>query len=201
MFFSFDGIDGSGKSTQLQLFSDWLRQLGKTVVVCRDPGSTPLGEAIRDILLKRHDLKIDRTAEMLLYMAARAQLVKQVIQPALAAGSVVVSDRYLLANVVYQGHAGGLSVPTLWQIGQFITHGIEPELTFLLDLPPTAAHGRIQRELDRMEQQGDDFRQRLRTGFLAEAARRPDRIVVIDANRTVDQVQADIRAAAQRVLH
>jgi dTMP kinase len=200
MFFSFDGIDGSGKSTQLNLFCDWLRQQGKTVVQCRDPGSTPLGEAIRDILLQRHDLAIDRTAEMLLYMAARAQMVKQIIQPALSAGSVIVSDRYLLANVVYQGHAGGLDVAMLWQIGQFITQGIEPDLTFLLDLPPNAAHGRIQRELDRMEQQGDDFRQRLRAGFLAEAKRRPDRIVVINADRPIEQVQADIRAAAQRVL-
>lgn len=201
MFFSFDGIDGSGKSTQLQLFCDWLRSQSQTVVVCRDPGSTPLGEAIRDILLKRHDLHIDRIAEMLLYMAARAQLVSEIIKPALAAGSTVVSDRYLLANVVYQGHAGNLDVPTLWQIGQFITTGIEPDLTFLLDIAPAAAHGRIQRELDRMEQRGDDFRQRLRTGFLAEAQRRPDRIVVINADRPIDQIQADIRAAAQRVIH
>jgi dTMP kinase len=200
MFFSFDGIDGSGKSTQLQLFCDWLQQRGHTVIACRDPGGTPLGEAIRTLLLSRNDFHINRMAEMLLYMAARAQLVEQVIQPALAAGTIVVSDRFLLANVVYQGHAGGLDVSRLWQIGQFITQIVEPDLTFLLDMPPTAAHGRIQRELDRMEQQGDDFRARLRTGFLAEAARRPDRIAVIDANRPVDQVQADIRSAAQRVL-
>ena len=92
----------------------------------------------------------------------------------------------------------------MWQhcgnIGRIITQGIEPDLTFLLDLPPTAAHGRIQRELDRMEQQGDDFRQRLHAGFLAEAARQPDRIVVINADRPIDQVQADIRTAAERVL-
>ncbi len=200
MFFSFDGIDGGGKSTQMQLFCDWLRTRGHTVVACRDPGGTPLGEAIRNLLLARSEMQINRMAEMLLYMAARAQLVQQVIQPALTAGSIVVSDRYLLANVVYQGHAGGLDVSQLWKIGEFITHIVEPNLTFLLDMPPLAAHHRIQRELDRMEQQGDDFRARLRTGFLAEAARRPDRIVVIDANRPIDQVQADIRAAAERVL-
>jgi dTMP kinase len=200
MFFSFDGIDGSGKSTQLQLFCDWLRQRGQTVVTCRDPGSTPLGESIREILLKRHDLAIDRMAEMLLYMAARAQLVQQIIQPALSAGNTVVSDRFLLANVVYQGHAGGLDVPALWKLGQFITRSVEPDLTFLLDLAPNAAHSRIRRDLDRMEQQGDDFRQRLRNGFLAEAARRPDKIVVIDANRPIEQVQADICTAAQKFL-
>jgi dTMP kinase len=200
MFFSFDGIDGSGKSTQLQMFCDWLTAQGRTVVSCRDPGGTPLGEAIRSLLLERNQLHINRMAEMLMYMASRSQLVEQVIQPALAEGKVVVSDRFLLANVVYQGHAGGLEVPRIWEIGQYITHIVEPNLTFLLDIPSTTAHGRIQRELDRMEQQGDDFRQRLRTGFLAEAARRPDRIVVIDANRPIDQVQADIRQAAQRLL-
>ena len=170
------------------------------MVTCRDPGTTPLGEAIRELLLKRHDLAISRMSEMLLYMAARAQLVEQIIQPALAAGKTVVSDRFLLANVVYQGHAGGLDVAELWKIGRFITHGVEPDMIFLLDMPPGAAQGRIQRELDRMEQHGDDFRERLRAGFLAEAARRPEQIVVIDASRSVDEVQNDIRAAAQRVL-
>src|SRR5215471_20549880 len=200
MFFSFDGIDGAGKSTQMNLFCDWLRERGHDVVTCRDPGGTPLGEAVREILLARHDLAIGRMSEMLLYMAARAQLVEQIISPALAAKKTVVSDRYLLANVVYQGHAGGLDVPHLWQIGQFITRSVEPDLTFLLDLPAESAHSRLQRELDRMEQSGDDFRERLRTGFLAEAARRPDRIAVIDASQPIDEVQAKIRAAAQRVL-
>jgi dTMP kinase len=195
MFYSFDGIDGVGKSTQIKLFCQWLRERGCEVVECRDPGSTALGEAVRDLLLQRHDLSLSRMAEMLLYMAARAQLVEQVIQPALAAGKTVVSDRYLLANVVYQGHAGGLNVPQLWELGRFITRGVEPDLTFLLDMPPEAAAGRIQRELDRMEQQGDDFRRQLRAGFLAEAKRRPEKIAVIDAGRSVDEVQADIRGA------
>src|SRR5688572_15800240 len=106
MFFSFDGVDGVGKSTQIQLFCQWLRESGRDVVICRDPGSTPLGEQIRSILLDSHDLAIDRRAEMLLYMAARAQLVEQVIRPALAAGQTVISDRFLIANIVYQGHAG-----------------------------------------------------------------------------------------------
>jgi dTMP kinase len=200
MFFSFDGIDGVGKTTQIEKFCDWLRSQGRETVTCRDPGGTPLGEAVREVLLQRNDLEISRMSEMLLYMAARAQLVEQIIQPALAAGKTVVSDRYLLANVVYQGHAGGLDVPQLWQIGQFITRGVQPDLTFLLDMPPAAAAGRIQRELDRMEQHGDDFRERVRNGFLAEAARRPQQIVVIDASRSIDEVHSAIRAAAQRVL-
>jgi dTMP kinase len=195
MFFSFDGIDGSGKSTQIGLFSDWLHSRGQEVVVCRDPGSTRLGEEIRQLLLDRDDLALSRRAEMLLYMAARAQLVDELIAPALAAGKTVVSDRYLLANVVYQGHAGGLDVPSLWQVGNLATGGLEPDLTFVLDIDDARAAERLQRPLDRMERQGDAFRAALRAGYLAEAARRPERIIVIDASRSVEDVQNDIRRA------
>src|SRR5687768_4193404 len=117
IFFSLDGIDGAGKSTQLSQFCDWLHQQRSDVVTCRDPGSTKLGEAIRALLLDRHDLAIDRRSEMLLYMAARAQLVEEVIRPALGRGEVVLSDRFLLANVVYQAYAGGLSVEQTWDVG------------------------------------------------------------------------------------
>jgi dTMP kinase len=200
MFFSFDGIDGVGKSTQVERFCAWLRGKGQEVVTCRDPGSTALGEAVRELLLKRHDLAISRMSEMLLYMAARAQLVEQVIKPALAAGKTVASDRFLVSNVVYQGHAGGLDVEQLWRIGGYITGGIEPDLMFVLDMDPAAAAKRLNRELDRMEQHDEDFRQRVRQGFLAEVARRPEKIVLIDAGRSVEQVEAEIRKAAERVL-
>lgn len=200
MFFSFDGIDGVGKTTQIELFCQWLKSQGHDVVTCRDPGSTEIGEAIRNLLLSKHEMPMSRMAEMLLYMAARAQLVEQIIGPAITAGKTVVSDRYLLANVVYQGHAGGLDVSRVWDIGHFITGGLMPDLTFLLDLPPAAAAGRIQRELDRMEQSGEAFRQRLREGFLAEAAGKPERIAVIDASASVEEVHLAIREAAQRVL-
>lgn len=199
-FFSLDGVDGGGKTTQAALLACWLRGMGHDVVECRDPGSTPLGEAIRGILLDQCTGSISRLSEMFLYMAARAQLVKEVIAPALAAGKTVVSDRFLLANVVYQGYAGGLDVDRLWQIGRLATGGVEPELTFVLDLDPAQAAGRLNRALDRMETASDAFRAALRRGYLAEAARRPERIVVIDAARPIEAVQADIRAAAQRVL-
>ena len=120
---------------------------------------------------------------MLLYMAARAQLVEEVIRPALAAGKTVVCDRYLLANVVYQGHAGGLNVADLWQVGRVATGGLMPDLTIVLDLPAAAAAARLDRPLDRMEQQGDAFHARVRQGFLDEAAHNPARIRVIDASR------------------
>jgi dTMP kinase len=200
MFLSLDGVDGTGKTTQIGLLCDWLRATGRDVVTCRDPGSTPLGEAIRQMLLNEHELAIQRRSEMLLYMAARAQLVDEVIRPALATGKTVVSDRYLLANVVYQGHAGGLDVQKIWQVGAVATGGCQPDLTIVLDIPPEAAALRIDRPRDRMEQQGPAFEQAVRAGFLTEAARQPERIVVVDANRPIAEVHTDIRAAVSRVL-
>lgn len=200
MFFTFDGLDGVGKTTQLDLFCQWLRDIGHDVLRCVDPGSTRLGEAVREILLDKKEIEIARTAEMLLFMAARAQLVEEVIAPALSAGKTVVSDRYLLANVVYQGHAGGLDIDTLWRIGEVATRGIRPELTFVLDMPPEAATGRINRGLDRMESRGAEFQARLREGFLTEAARDEQHIAVVNAARPIEVVAADIRQRAERLL-
>lgn len=199
MFFSFDGIDGVGKSTQMELFVEWLRQRGRHVTTCRDPGSTELGEKLREILLHKSDAAIGRRAEMLLYMAARAQLVDQIIRPALDAGRIIVSDRFLLANVVYQGHAGGLTVEDLWGVGQVAVDGLRPARIFLLDMDVTAAVRRMNREPDRIESQGQDYMQKVRQGFLAEAARRTE-IAVIDADRDIESVQADIRRVAEGVL-
>ena len=193
MFFSFDGGDGTGKSTQAELFCQWLRQQGHDVVMCRDPGSTPLGEAVRSILLDRHDLHIHRRSEMLLYMAARTQMVEELIRPAIERGQTVVSDRYLLANVVYQGYGGGLDVATLWEVGHVATGGLMPDLTIVLDVPAEVAAARMARPLDRMERQGTAFHARVREGFLTEAARAPDKIVVVNAVRPIEEVQAEIR--------
>lgn len=200
MFFCIDGGDGTGKSTQIDLLCQWLRQQGRQVVACRDPGSTPLGEVIREVLLHRHDLAIARQSEMLLYMAARAQLVAELIRPALQAGKIVVADRYLLANVAYQGYGGGLDVQTVWEVGRVATGGLLPGLTIVLDLPPEVAATRINRAPDRMEMQGLEFHARVREGFLTEARRQPGRIVVVDASRPIDAVQADVRAVAQQAI-
>lgn len=195
MFFAFDGLDGVGKSTQMTQFCQWLAAAGHDVVVCRDPGSTPLGERLRELLLAHGDFSIGRRAEMLIYMAARAQLVEEVIRPALDAGRTVVSDRFLLANVVYQAHAGGLDADDVWAIGRVAVNGVAPDLTFVLDLDPELAAQRMGRTPDRMESQGAEFRRKVREGYLLEAAARPD-VTVIDATRDVDSIQADIRAAA-----
>ncbi len=201
MFFSFDGIDGVGKTTQMHLFCQWLTSRQVEVVTCRDPGSTPLGERVREILLTSDEqTSIAARSEMLLYMAARAQLVDEVIRPALAAGKTVVSDRFLLANVVYQGYAGGLDVAAVRDVGRVATDGVMPDCIFLLDMSPQAALGRMGDQLDRVENRGQEYRERLRDGFLEEAGQWGDAIHVIDADRPVEAIQTEIRTIAEQSL-
>ena len=194
-FIVLDGIDGAGKSSQIGPLVQWLKAGGRTVTTCRDPGSTPAGDAIRAILLDRHEIHLAPTSEMLLYMAARAQLVAEVIRPALARGEWVVSDRYLLANIVYQGHAGGLDPDVVRRVGAVATGGLEPDCVLVLDVDLATAARRLDRPLDKLENRGDEFRARLRAGYLAEAARDPERIAVIDAAAEPEVVAGRLRAA------
>ena len=214
-FFAFEGIDGTGKSTQLHLLSDWLRACGQDVVTCRDPGSTPLGERLREVVLgiktpadgaesmpvdSANALEIDDSSEILIYMAARAQLVRQIVRPALDAGRTVVSDRYLLSTVAYQGYGGGQTVEAIWEVGHFATGGLMPTLTFVLDLPPEIAASRLQGGLDRMESKGIAYFGRVREGFLSEARKSPETIVVLDARQSVQELQDHIRARVRELV-
>ena len=200
MFFSFDGIDGVGKTTQIELFAEWLGERGLDAVVFRDPGGTKLSEMVREILLQSSDdTPICNQAEMLLYMAARAQLVQQKILPSLAAGKTVIADRYVLATLAYQGHGGKLSSDEIRSVGDVATQGRYPDLTFVLDLDPQISDQRRKREPDRMEQRGLEYLQRVREGFLAEA-KSHENIVIIDANDTVENVQSAIQSAAKKHL-
>jgi dTMP kinase len=191
-FISLDGLDGTGKSTQCQLLADWLRRRGFTVTECVDPGGTAIGDVLRDLLL-HHRQEMSLPCEALLFMASRAQLTAEIIQPALDAGQAVVSDRYLLANVVYQGHAGGLEPELLWQVGHLATGGLEPDLTVVLDLPVQVAQGRRTGAPDRMESRALAYHEKVRGGFRAEAERRPERIRVVDASQSVEAVHYAIR--------
>jgi dTMP kinase len=198
-FLSLDGLDGTGKSTQCRLLADWLRARGREVTLCADPGGTAVGDVIRTLLLEyRGEMEV--ACEAFLFMASRAQLTAEVIRPALDAGCVVVADRYVLANVVYQGHAGGLDPERLWDIGRLSSGGLEPDLTLVLDLPPEEARRRRGRPADRMERRAEEYQQRVRAGFLTEASRRPDRIVVVDAARPVKEVHDHICQEVARVM-
>ncbi len=199
IFLSLDGVDGAGKSTQCRLLAEWLQGQGRAVTLCRDPGGTPVGDRIRSILLDSH-ARMTLRCEAFLYMASRAQLVEQIITPALARSEVVVADRYLLANVVYQGHAGGLPPKQLWEVGRVATSELLPDLTLVLDLPLEVAAARKGGTLDRIESRGQAFQAKVRAGFHAEARRNPETIKLIDANRPVEEVQAAIREEVARVL-
>jgi dTMP kinase len=199
LFLSLDGLDGAGKSTQCRLLAAWLREQGRGVTECIDPGGTPLGRELREILLAP-GRRLAPACEALLFMASRAQLVADVIRPALDAGNVVVSDRFLLANIVYQGHAGRLDVEGLRQAGRLSTGGLEPDAVFVLDLPLENALARRDRPADRVEGRPAEYHERVRQGFLAEAGRRPDRVVVVDAARPVEQVQQDLRRRVREML-
>jgi dTMP kinase len=199
LFFTFDGIDGAGKSTQITAFVDWLTGQGYRVLRCRDPGSTELGEAIREILLGA-SFPISNRAEMLLYMASRAQLVKEVIRPALAAGTTVISDRFLLANVAYQGATGNLAPETIWSVGRVATNGLQPDMTFVLDLPVSTAIDRLPPRRDRMEQRGQAYFEAVRQGFLQQAGALGNRAHIVDATLPIEHVQEEIRRLAQSLV-
>jgi dTMP kinase len=199
LFLTLDGLDGTGKSTQCRLLADWLRSQGQTVVTCADPGGTAVGDMLREVLLHRRQ-QMAPACEMFLFMASRAQLVAEVIRPALEAGQVVVCDRFLLANVVYQGYAGGLDPDEVWRVGRLSTGGLEPDLTLLLDLSPEQAKARRTGPTDRIEGRGPVYHARVRQGFLAEAERRPECIRVINADRPPLAVQESIRREVEPLL-
>src|SRR4051794_33870982 len=210
LFLALEGPDGGGKSTQAARLGAWLRDEGMDVVSCHDPGSTAVGERLRAIVLDRKSTHLSMKAEMLIYMASRAQLVEEVILPALGAGRVVVSSRFLLSNLVYQGFAGGLEVEEIGAIGRAATSGLFPDATLILDVPPAVARDRIGPARDRIEDRPEAYRSRVRDGFL-EAARAasgpgtacpyyPAPIVVVDATGDPDAVFARIRSEVERVL-
>jgi dTMP kinase len=199
LFLSLDGIDGTGKSTQIRLLADWLRARGASVVTCNDPGGTPLGERLREILLSHADERCPM-AEALMFMASRAELLERIVRPTLAAGQIVLLDRYLLATLVYQGYGCGLNVESLGTLVRLAAGRLEPDLTLVLDLPVEQAQRRRGRDPDRMESRTWDFHERVRQGFLIEAAKEPDRIRVIDASKTVEEIHAAICTEVGRVL-
>lgn len=194
VFISFEGIDGSGKSTQVQRLARTLRERGRDVVLVREPGGTPLSEEIRALLLDPNAL-VSPHAELFLFTAARAQLVRDVIQPVLEAGSVVIADRYTDSTLAYQGAGRGVcDVQTLRLIQSCATRGLEPDLTLLFDLDPALALARRSRRgegQDRMEQSDPDFYRRVRDGYLA-IARHEARIHILDATGTEDDLEAQV---------
>jgi dTMP kinase len=190
MFVTFEGLDGSGKSTQAELLRTRLEADGVDVVSTREPGGTELGERLRDLVL--HGGHVGPWAEALIYVAARAQLVDEVIRPALDRGAAVICDRYLDSSVAYQGVARGLGLDRMLDLNLAAIGGLVPDRTYLLELDPGQVATRIRRHHDRLEREGDDFRERAAAGYRELAQRFPERIVVLDATRPVDELAEEV---------
>ena len=202
LFITFEGPDGSGKTTQIQLLYQYLRERGYPVYLTREPGGTSIGDQIRAVLHDVRNTEMRPEAEILLYSASRAQLVGQVIRPRLAAGEIVLCDRYAESTLAYQGYGRLLDLPTLRYITAFATGGLRPDLIIYLDLPVEeglrrrlAAYQAGGAEWNRMDQEEVAFHQRVRAGYLQMAAAEPDRWLVLDAAQPVDVIQERIREA------
>ena len=204
MFITLEGPEGSGKTTQARLLAAWLRDQGYQVTLTREPGGTDIGDQIRAVVHDPENRAIDARTEFLLYSASRAQHVAQRVRPALAAGEIVVSDRYADSTLAYQGYGRGLDLEALRRITGFATGGLTPDLTLYLDIP--AEDGLQRRQLgegewNRLDAEALGFHQRVRAGYLELVKREPRRWVVIHADRSVEEVQAEIRDVVQGRLN
>lgn len=201
-FITIDGIDGVGKSTQIEALQALMQRLGHTCVTTRDPGSSAIGQRLRGLLLES-ELTMHRRTEAMLFMASRCEMVETTIIPTLKSGTSVISDRFLLANVVYQSvgqDSRDVSPELLWKMGDLGNGGLRPHLTILLDMPAEKAMRRIDRPADRMESRGVDYMESVRRSFLAELPHASDATVVIDADQPAECVQSDIRSAVESYL-
>lgn len=201
VFITLEGGEGSGKSTQMERLRAAMESAGLEVLTLREPGATHLGELVRDAVLNPIHGEIDPRAELLLYEAARAQLVSERILPALARGAVVIDDRHADSSVAYQGYGRGLPVESVEMLNEFATSGLVPDLTLLFDLDPEVGMVRATTSgADRLEAAGAEFHARVRSGFLRMAAAEPDRFAVIDAGGTAHEVFSRVMGAVRERL-
>lgn len=196
LFITFEGPDGAGKTTQVNAFVNKLRTMGHTVLQTREPGGTVISDKIRGLILDPEHTEMADTTEVLLYAASRAQHVRETILPALEKGKIVVCDRFVEASIAYQGYGLGINLEEVRAINQFATGGLVPDRTYLLDLPVAIGRERLQVRtgLDRIEQKGAEYHERVRAGFREIACQHPQRIRVIDASKPVEEVAEEIFA-------
>jgi len=210
MFITFEGIEGSGKTSQIQSIQVQLRDKGYDVIATREPGSSDIGAQIRSILLDSGNKGLDPLAELLLYMADRAQHLSETIKPAMSAGKVILCDRYFDATLAYQGYARGLDISLIAKLHQLAFSDVRPDLTFLLDLPAEVGLARAWRQIEngqrtgketRFEEEALAFHSKVRSGYLTLAAEEPRRFEIIDASAPKERVVQEIMAVIENVIN
>ena len=205
LLITFEGIDGCGKSTQLDMLARVLRQRGKDVLITREPGGTVISEGVRDLLISDASVGIVPKTELFLIVGARAEHVAEVIRPALEAGRIVLSDRYTDSTVAFQGHGRELDLEVVDQLNSFATDGLQPDITFVFDLDPALARARLHKRpvgglLGAFDDERADFHARVREGYMALARREPSRIHVIDASGPADDTHTKVMAVMLPIL-
>jgi thymidylate kinase len=201
IFITFEGVEGCGKSTHSKLLFEYLKQSGYSTVHTREPGGTKLGEAVRRVLLDSTGIKISDLSELFLFEACRAQIVKEIIKPALAAGSIVISDRFSDATFSYQGYGGRVDLKTIKTLDRIATAGITPDLTILLDIDTQEGLKRARKKgIDRMEKKELSYHKRVRSGYLKLSRLYPGRIKKVKVSGTIPEVHAKIRREAEIVI-
>ena len=191
MFITFEGADGCGKTTQLKLLADYLVAKGKEVLITREPGSKGLGEKLREILLN-YDGEVAPECESFLFLADRAQHIATIVKPAIEAGKIVLCDRHTDSTVAYQGYGRGLDLDRINYLNSVAVNGVKPDLTIVFDVDIETSMKRVGDEKDRMESGGDAFFNRVRNGYLEIAKQEPERVKVIDASQSIEQVFEDV---------
>jgi dTMP kinase len=199
-FITFEGSEGCGKSTQSKFLVDHLTAKGFPVKLVREPGGVVISEKVREILLDKKNTRMNNECETLLYMAARAQLVEEVVIPELDRGTVLVCDRFLDSTVAYQGYGCGVSVEAIKAMGLFATKGVVPDLTFFLDLPTEEGLRRRGTERDRIELRSMEYHERVRAGYHQIAQSEPERVIVIDGRKSKEENFMAIRARVEKLL-
>jgi len=200
LFITFEGPDGSGKTTQIRLLKEWLEEQGYSCVLSREPGGTVIGEKIRDIILDKNHREMDSRAEALLYAAARAQHVAQVIRPALEGGCMVICDRFTDSSIAYQAYGRGLGKDVA-EINRFATGGLQPDVTFLMRLSPEVGQSRIEgREHDRIELEKMEFHRKVFEGYQELERSESQRIIGIEASGTIQEISQVIRRRMEELL-
>lgn len=191
LFITFEGADGCGKTTQMDLLAEYLKNQGREVVLTREPGGKGLGEKIREILLN-YDGEVSDRCESFLFLADRAQNIDTIVNPAVDAGKIVLCDRHTDSSVAYQGYGRGLNIERINMLNNLATNGKKPDITFVFDIDTETSMKRVGKEKDRMESAGFEFHTKVRNGYLEIAKKDPERIKVIDASKSIEEIHQEV---------